>query len=274
MHRLIIGALLLSLAACTGVAEEKMADGQSVKAMLTKAAVGSHRSDDNIARNDWRHPVETLMFFGIKPDMTVVEISPGGSGWYTEVLAPFLRADGNYVAGSYDPDATSDYAKRNTARYAEKLAAHPEVYDRITLGVFAPPNLTDTVPAGSADMVLTFRNTHNWMGNDVAGSAYKAFYKMLKPGGVLGVVQHRAPAGSEIIPERGYLPQAKVIELAEAAGFRLAASSEINANPRDTADHPEGVWTLPPSFRLGDVDRAKYQAIGESDRMTLKFIKK
>lgn len=255
------------------MSKESMNNEPAVDVMLASLTRGSHRSEANMARNSWRNPVETLMFFGIRPDMTVVEISPGGSGWYTEILAPFLRDHGKYVAGSYDPESKREYYVRNAKRYADKLAAHPAHYDRVKVGVFAPPDKTDTVPAGTADLVLTFRNTHNWMRNDLAETAYKAFYKMLKPGGVLGVVQHRAKPGTPIDPQKGYVPQRKVIELAESAGFRLVASSEINANPRDTTDHPEGVWTLPPSLRLGDTDREKYLAIGESDRMTLKFVK-
>ncbi len=176
-------------------------------------------------------------------------------------------------AGSYDPRSEREYYRRNAERYLHKLAEHPEHYDRVRVTVFAPPEMTDTAPAGSADRVLTFRNTHNWMRSGSAEAAFRSFYKFLKPGGMLGVVQHRARPGTDVDPAMGYVTEAQVIELAEAAGFRLAGRSEINANPADTADHPEGVWTLPPGLRLGEVDRAKYEAIGESDRMTLKFVK-
>ncbi len=246
-------------------------DKASVEAQLTRHAVGEHRSEAHVARNQFRHPVETLSFFGIRPDMTVVEISPGGAGWYTEILAPFLRDHGRYIAASYDPDSESDYYRRNAARYLEKLAEYPDVYGKVEVAIFEPPEKLEPVAPGTADLVVTFRNTHNWLRRDQAEGAYKAFYRMLKPGGTLGVVQHRAPAGTITDPGKGYLTEAQVIGLAEKAGFRLVGRSEVNANPRDTADHPEGVWTLPPSLRLGDTDREKYLAIGESDRMTLLF---
>lgn len=213
------------------------------------------------------------MFFGIQPDMTVVEISPGGGGWYTEILAPFLRNRGTYYAGSYDPESEREYYRRNAVRYTDKLAEYSQHYDRVNVGIFAPPEQTDTVAEGSADMVLTFRNSHNWMRDGVGQQAYNAVSRMLKPGGVLGVVQHRAKAGSKVDPSKGYITEEKIIAMAETAGLRLVASSEVNANPNDTADHPEGVWTLPPGLRLKDQDREKYIAIGESDRMTLKFVK-
>lgn len=269
---------VLALAAClftcaSAVAEEGGHGHESIEAQLLRQAVAPHRAEGHIARNEHRHPVETLMFFGVRPDHTVVEISPGGSGWYTEILAPFLREHGTYYAASYDPEADSEYAQRNARRYADKLAAHPEIYDKVQVTVFAPPAKLAGAPAGSADVVVTFRNTHNWMRRGHAEAAYRAFYEMLRPGGVLGVVQHRAPAGSIVDPALGYLTEQSVIELARQAGFELLARSEINANPRDTADHPEGVWTLPPALRLGDTDREKYLAIGESDRMTLLFMR-
>lgn len=277
MKKLILAVLacgsLLSVAAVAGMHSGGHAatDATATASTLARLAVGDHRSADHIARNSSRHPVETLMFFGVRPDMTVVEISPGGSGWYSEILAPFLRAKGQYIAASYDPDSGSEYYRKNAARYLEKLAQHPDIYDRATVAVFEPPAKLDAVPPGTADMVVTFRNTHNWMRRDHAQAAYQAFYKMLKPGGVLGVVQHRAPPGAKVDPDKGYLTEATVIKLATMAGFRLDDRSEVNANPLDTADHPEGVWTLPPVLRLGDTDREKYMAIGESDRMTLRF---
>lgn len=248
-------------------------DALAIEAELVRLAVGAHRADGHAARNRYRHPVETLMFFGLRPDLTVVEVSPGGSGWYTEILAPFLRERGRYYAASYDPQAESEYAQRNARRFADKLAAHPELYDRINVTVFAPPDKLAGAPAGSADLVLTFRNSHNWARNNAAEAAYRGFHQMLKPGGMLGVVQHRAPPGSNTDPAKGYLTEAEVIALAREAGFQLLARSEINANPLDTADHPEGVWTLPPNLRLGDKDKDKYLQIGESDRMTLLFMR-
>ena len=266
---LAAGALASALVLATASAGHH--EKGAIEAQLARYAVGTHRPEKHVARNQYRHPVETLSFFGIEPDMTVVEISPGGAGWYTEILAPFLQDQGRYIAASYDPDSASDYYRRNSARYLEKLAAHPDVYGKVEVAVFEPPAKLEPVKPGTADLVVTFRNTHNWLRRDQAQDAYKAFYRMLKPGGTLGVVQHRAPAGTDPDPQEGYVTEARVIELAENAGFSLVARSEVNANPRDTADHPEGVWTLPPGLRLGDTDREKYLAIGESDRMTLRF---
>ncbi|MEM9530295.1 MAG: methyltransferase [Pseudomonadota bacterium] len=242
---------------------------------LQALADGAHRSAEHRARNDHRRPVETLEFFGIKPDMTVVEVSPGGSGWYTEILAPYLRDGGLLYLGSYAPDAEEEYYRRNAKRFADKLAENPALYGSAKVTVFDPPNQLDAAPAGSADMVLTFRNIHNWIGDGDAEVAMRAMYSYLKPGGVLGLVQHRGNSDMTDDPsaEMGYVRESDVIAMAEAVGFELAARSEINANPKDTKDHPEGVWTLPPGYQLGDVDREKYAAIGESDRMTLKFVK-
>lgn len=252
-----------------------IADDGTVTARLEAIADGSHRSAEHRARNQYRHPAETLAFFGIRDDMTVAEISPGGGGWYTEILAPFLRENGVLYVGNYDPAAQEKYYQRNARIFSEKLVAKPELYDRVRITVFDPPKKLDAAPAGSADMVVTFRNFHNWIGDGDAAAAIAGMHKMLKPGGVLGVVQHRERPEVEQDPQAdsGYVREDFLIEIIESAGFELAASSEINANPRDTKDHQEGVWTLPPNFDLGDVDREKYAAIGESDRMTLKFIK-
>jgi len=237
---------------------------------------GTHRSDENKARDIYRHPKETLAFFGIQPTMTVVEITPGGGGWYTEILAPYLRDAGKLIAVTWDtsaPDAPGYYA-RNNEQLKAKLAADAALYDKVDLRLFdaKAPNFGD---ANSADAVVTFRNVHNWTmaGND--GDYFKAFFAALKPGGVLGVVEHRANPGTTVeqTKESGYLTEDYVIGLATAAGFVLEEKSEVNANPKDTKDHPEGVWTLPPSYALKDVDREKYAAIGESDRMTLRFRK-
>lgn len=237
---------------------------------------GRHRSDENKARDQYRHPKETLAFFGIQPNMTVIEITPGGGAWYTEILAPYLRDAGTEIAAIWDTTAADapGYYKKNNEQLAAKLASDPAYYDRVALRTFdtKAPAFGD---ADSADAVVTFRNVHNWTmdGND--GDYFKAFYSVLKPGGVLGVVEHRANPGTtlEATKETGYLTEDYVIGLATAAGFVLEEKSEINANPKDTKDHPEGVWTLPPSFALKDKDREKYAAIGESDRMTLRFRK-
>lgn len=243
---------------------------------LQQAADHHVRSDQNKSRDQYRHPVQTLAFFEVTPKSTVVEISPGG-GWYTEILAPLLAAHGKYYAAHFPADSSSDYYKRNLAAFKEKLAANP-IYSRVELTEFAPGNSNAIAPAGSADVVLTFRNLHNWYGqggDEGMVTIFKDFYNALKPGGVLGVVEHRLPADKAEgdWTKSGYFPQQLTITLAEQAGFELEESSEINANPKDTAEHPRGVWTLPPVMRLGEEDKAKYQAIGESDRMTLKFRK-
>ena len=265
--------LSLVILCCAVLPQAVTAD--PVEQKLTAAANGAHRSVENIERNRFRHPVETLMWFGIQDSMTVVEISPGGGGWYTEILAPFLREKGKYYAASFNSKSTTEYYRQNAQTYLEKLAAKPEIYDRVIVTEFEPPQKAVLQPAGGADMVLTFRNTHNWLNNDSAEQTYQAMFNVLKPGGILGVVQHRgtpAMTGKEW-SKKGYVPEEDVIRMAEAAGFKLAGKSEINANPKDTRDHPEGVWSLPPVYRMKDQDRERYTAIGESDRMTLKFIK-
>ena len=236
---------------------------------------GDHRTRAFVARDGMRHPEETLSFFGLEPGMTVVEMLPGGGGWYTEILAPYLRDNGVFYAANYDMNSEVPYYRRNARNYIAKLANTPELYDQVNVTVFAPPQNADIAPAGSADMVLVFRNVHNWMRNDLAEGAFEVFYRTLKAGGVLGVVQHRGDSNEPQDPkaDSGYVTEEVVIGFAEAAGFKLEGRSDINANPKDTKDHPEGVWTLAPNFRLGDQDREKYAAIGESDRMTLRFRK-
>jgi predicted methyltransferase len=237
------------------------------------ALAGEHRSEENRARDDWRHPAETLAFFGLEPGMTVVELSPGG-GWYTEVLAPLLRDEGKLYAAHFDVNGGA-YARRSLGGFLRKLGADNDVYGGVVVSTLAPPATIDIAPAGSADLILAFRNVHSWLRGDTLEPVFAAVYEALKPGGVFGVVQHRAPEGRSIeaMKNTGYVTEAYVIAAAEAAGFELADSAEINANAKDTADHPEGVWTLPPTLALGDKDRERYLAIGESDRMTLKFVK-
>jgi predicted methyltransferase len=235
---------------------------------------GDQRSADNKARDRYRHPLETLSFFGIEPDMTLVEIFPGG-GWYTEILAPFLKARGRYYAAGTDPDSSSRYARRTAERFKEKVESNKAVYGKVHITVLAPPDKTAIAPPGSADMVLTFRNIHNWMAAGYADAVFTAMYKALKPGGILGVVEHR---GDPNIPQdpkakSGYVNEEYAIGLAEKAGFKFVAGSEVNANPKDSKDYPKGVWTLPPTLTLKNEDRDKYLGIGESDRFTLKFIK-
>ena len=236
---------------------------------------GDQRSTKHSARDDSRNPLQTLQFFEVKPNHIVIEISPGGSGWYTEILAPFLREEGKLYAAHYDPDSKIEYFQKSLKAYQKKLAGNPKIYDKVTLTVMQPPNKIKIGPAASADRVLTFRNVHNWVQNGGVDEAMEAFYKVLKPGGILGIVDHRAKLGTsmELMRKSGYITEKLAIELAEAAGFVLIASSEVNANLKDTTRYEKGVWTLPPSLRLGDQDRKLYLAIGESDRMTLKFIK-
>ena len=249
----------------------------NVEADLTALATGDHRAQGFADRNEFRHPVETLMFFGIEPGMTVVEVTPGGGGWYTEIIAPFVRDSGRYYAANYDPVSPIEYYRGNARKFVDKLAENLKLYDHTIVTVFAPPAKTDIAPPNSADLVVTFRNTHNWLDADatMAEAAFAAMFRALKPGGVLGLVQHRGDPSTPQDPsgESGYVREDVVIGLAQAAGFKLDARSEINANPQDTKDYPEGVWTLPPNYRLGEKDRARYQAIGESDRMTLRFVK-
>lgn len=237
---------------------------------LPEAIAGPQRSAANRARDAYRHPAETLAFFGIKPTMTVVEISPQG-GWWTEILAPYLM-DGHYIAADRVV-ADADDAKA-AAKFKAKLAADPADFGKVTITAFGKGAYA-IAPAGSADAVLTFRNIHNFVIEGFAPDAFKAFYAALKPGGVLGIEEHRLPEDRPAAAEArsGYMKVSTVKALAAAAGFRFVAASEVNANPKDTADYPKGVWTLPPNYAAGDADRAKYAAIGESDRMTLKFVK-
>lgn len=241
---------------------------------LGQVIAGEHRSTENRARDGARHPAQTLGFLGIRPDMTVVELWPG-AGWYTEILAPWLREHGKLYTAHFPLQTDQDYYRRGRSAFDAKLAAQPALYDRVTVTELAPPDALAIAPAGSVDAVLTFRNMHNWYAQGAEVAVLKAAFTALKPGGVLGVVDHRASAGTsaEQMKKSGYLTEEAVIAAARAAGFELEERSEVNANPRDSHDHPKGVWTLPPTLAMGDVDRDQYLAIGESDRMTLRFRK-
>lgn len=244
------------------------------------AMAGDWRSAEDRARDAFRHPAETLEFFEVGPDETVVEIWPGG-GWYTNIIAPYLKEDGSYIAAGFDPE-TSDYAKRGYDSFQENFVSKPEIFGDIKVTSLSAAT-GPLVEPGTVDTVLTFRNVHNWMVNGYADKVFVDMYDALKPGGILGVVEHRLPSSEMQDPQgrSGYVHEDYVIQLAEAAGFEFVGSSEINANPKDTADHPFGVWTLPPNSRTADregntpegFDPAKYLEIGESDRMTLKFRK-
>ncbi|MBZ2205949.1 class I SAM-dependent methyltransferase [Massilia soli] len=264
MKKLILAAVLAaSAAAGTAHAHDE----------LKAAIAGKHRSAANSARDAARHPYETLTFFGIKPTMTVVELSPGG-GWYTEILAPYLRDKGKLISAGESPESAKPGARRYAENFTKKLESDAAVFGKVQRGLFEPPTSYNIAPAGSADMVLTFRNLHNWIGagDDKVKEIFTKVHETLKPGGVFGVVDHRMPA-ARAAGDNGYVHEAYVIKMAESVGFKLAAKSEVNANPNDKADHNKGVWALPPTLANKEVDREKYMAIGESDRMTLKFVK-
>ena len=284
MHRRLI-ALALCAAAASPFAYAHNHGGAAKAAeapaatSLQAAVAGAWRTPGNVARDRFRNPEATLSFFGIEPSMTVLEISPGSGAWWTEILAPWLKqGGGTYVAALTDPAKTTserarDYFTGDNAKLRERLAAAPDQFSGVSLIEVDPAAPVYGAP-GSADAVLTFRNLHGWIRNGQAEAQMKAFFDVLKPGGLLGVEQHRALA--DVPPEqiRGYVSEAQVIALAEAAGFVLEERSEINANPKDDRDHPNGVWTLPPNLNVPEgEDRAAYEVIGESDRMTLRFRK-
>ena len=245
-------------------------------ALLDAALAGDHRSAANRARDAWRHPQETLLFFGLRADMTVMEIWPGAGGWYTEVLAPVLAERGRYLAAQWDPANDSQFVQSGLKAYRDKLASRPDVYGKAEVVALQHPTAMTPVAPGSVDMILTFRNIHNWMPRDAALPMLEAMFVALKPGGTLGVVEHRAAADGppqDPMARSGYVREDYAIELITSVGFELLGSSEVNANPADTKDYDQGVWTLPPTLRLGDADRDRYTAIGESDRFTLRFRK-
>jgi predicted methyltransferase len=238
------------------------------------AVTGPQRSEKNRARDAYRHPEETLAFFGIQPGMHVIELWPG-NGWYTEILAPIVHGQGALTVTSVDPNGDKP-GNKAAAALAKRFIDEPALFAGVKVQRIEPPAELDFGPDGSADAVLTFRNLHDWVRDGYADKVLAACLRVLKPGGVLGVTDHRGKpdADPSVVGKTGYLSEAYVIEVVEKAGFKLDAKSEVNANPKDVAkEYPEGVWTLPPTLRLGDKDRDKWIAIGESDRMTLRFVK-
>ncbi len=272
LRKMLIAALMLANLPIALAADDS---NGATTAMLDEVIGAPHRSDENRARDRYRHPKETLMFFGLRPDMTVVEISPA-AGWYTEIIAPILSKQGKYYGavpalGAEAPEAM----KRRDLAYREMLRADKSLYSTASVITFDPARPV-FAPAGTADLVVTFRNVHNWAKAGNAEAMFRGFFDALKPGGVLGVVEHRARPGTSLEKQvaSGYMTEDYVIDQAQRAGFRLVARSDVNNNPRDTTDHPGGVWNLPPNLRgVPEQDKPRYLAIGESDRMTLKFLK-
>ncbi len=277
-------ALSLAGAACTSAeptppkapaptALPEGAPSEALRAALDNPA----RKPEERARDAHRHPAETLSFFGLRDDMNVIELDAGG-GWYTAILAPYLRDKGALAVTSPDPRASPEEGGDYGKRLAERLASDPAAFGKVRVVIEPTKGDFSLGPDGSADAVLCFRNLHNLIAAGQAAPALARVHKVLKPGGVVGVEAHRAaPTAStdpKVIGKTGYVPEAEIVRIVEAAGFRLAGRSEVNANPKDTKDHPEGVWALPPTLALKDQDRAKYEAVGESDRMTLKFVKR
>jgi len=275
--RLIVG-MMAALAAVTsmvaGAADSGAAHQTSGAdlAKLKEIVNGPQRSAENKARDKYRHPVETLAFFGIRPNMTVVELWPFG-GWYTEIIAPYLKGTGTYYAAAMDPTSNKPEDKKYNGELKTLLDSHPDLYGEVKWSVLATGKYA-IAPDNSADLVVTFRNIHNWVWSGTEKDVFAAAFRALKPGGVLGVEEHRNK-DPQAKPGRGeaYVGEEYAIALIESAGFKLVGRSKINNNPKDTKDYPQGVWTLPPSYAEGDKDRAKYAAIGESDRFTLKFVK-
>jgi predicted methyltransferase len=258
-------ALLLSFACLEAGADD----------VLRQAVAGAHRSPAFAARDAVRKPYEELMFLGLRPDATVVEISPGG-GYWTEILAPYLHDKGAFYVAQFPLESVKGRAgyERAHKAFQDKLAGNEEVYGRVSVTAFAKDHY-DIAPPASADFVLTFRNLHNWVAGGYAESALAAFHRALKPGGILGVEDHRARTDRPQDPKAadGYLREDYAIDLVRRAGFEFVGKSELLANPRDTRDHEKGVWTLPPTLALGEKDREKYLAIGEADNFLLMFRK-
>jgi predicted methyltransferase len=265
----IIGAMVLGATAA-------LADNHEHDDRLRAAIADSDRPAAQAERDGFRNPYETLRFFGLEPGMTVIELSPGG-GWYTEILAPYLKDEGRYIAAHWNLEGdVPDFYRRIRGEYEDRVA-DVERFGQVEIIAFDPPELVMLGDAGSADLVLSFRNVHSWKRDGTFRDVVRAAHAVLKPGGVFGVVGHRLPEDREQDPQArsGYVKQSWVVGQVESAGFRLVEAAEINANPADTADHPNGVWTILPSLRVPEgEDEAHYREIGESDRFTLKFVKR
>lgn len=279
----VMPLLIVLLAGCAGAPQKPsglpapppLPRDASTAVAIEQALAGDQRAPGNRERDPQQHPVDTLLFFGIKPDMTVAEVWPGTGGWYTEILAPLLAEHGKLYEALMPAAPGNDYVTSSLATFAGKLAARPDVYGKVTTTSLGAAG-GDIAPAGSCDLVVTFQGIHNWMSLGFAKQAFAAINRALKPGGTLGVVESRGPAGKPQDPRatNGYVDEKFAISLIESAGFELIARSRINDNPRDTKDYEQGVWSLPPDYRQGSRDRARFEAIGESDRFTLKFRKK
>jgi predicted methyltransferase len=276
----ILGTLPAVLfAVLTSLATPALAFDAVTAAAVDAAIGGDHRPAEAKARDGARKPREALDFLGFRSDMTVVEVWPG-TGWYTQILAPALKDRGTFYAAQYSPNPRYGYQRRYFGRFLTMLGENPNLYRQVRVTHLALPYDLRIAPPGSADMVLTFRNVHNWFSEGYGGGrfvhlGFQAMFDALKPGGILGIADHRWPDPDTEDPyaENGYISKERIIAAAGTAGFELVAESDILANPKDTHDHPQGVWSLPPSLSSGDADREKYLAIGESDRFLLKFRK-
>ncbi|MEH1828599.1 MAG: class I SAM-dependent methyltransferase [Nostoc sp.] len=274
-HQGLLKALTLAFLLLASVIPPTVLANESEKTTFNSTTTlqtiinSNHRSEQNRLRDKYRHPAQILEFFGLRPNMTVVELWPG-NGWYTEILAPFLAPKGQLIVTNL-----ANSASKPALAFQEKLAANPEIFGKVKVAQINPPNELTLAPDNSVDIVVTFRNIHNWVKAGYAEQVYAAAYKALKPGGILGVEEHRALAGTSLEEsiKTGYMSEDGVIAAVEKAGFKLVGKSEINANPKDTKDYPGGVWTLPPTLSQGQKDRQRFLNIGESDRMTLKFVK-
>lgn len=263
--------LIAILSSCTLL--KKSQQEPPIPGSLEEAVEASSRSEENSDRDEYQHPKETLEFFKLRPDMTVVEISPG-AGYFTEILAPYLAKQGQYVmAIPRIPQNPPPFLIENERKLQDILLRQAEVKAKTKFIPFEPIDNRNRTKREFADMVMVISSVHNWVAKNETKASLKFCHDILKPGGILGIVQHRIRNGKKRVPKSGYMYESEVISLVTKAGFKLVEKSEINANPKDTADWPEGVWTLPPTFRLGEQDRDKYEDIGESDRMTMRFVR-